>query len=120
MAGKRLFIELTVGKNQNGTAKKKKFFVKSTMSLHDTMQAMRLASKFQSIEEKEDYIPIDELDEMFNFIVEVFDKQFTQEELERGLPSGEDGFQTIMSALASISNGTQASESKDFLEEKTS
>lgn len=121
MAGNRLFIELVVGKNQNGTAKKKKFFAKSTMSLHDTMQAMRLGKKFQDqekVDEDKQVIPMEIFDEMLYFVVEIFDKQFTQEQLEKGLPFGEEGFEILMNVIGDISNGNQEVDTKAFLEEK--
>lgn len=118
----RVFIELIEGKNKNGTTKKKKYFAKSDFSLRDSMQAFRLADKFKKVEEKqqedENYIPLEEMDEAEYFIVEAFEKQFTVEQLENGLPAFPEGFEYIMNILGSIASPSDGNDTKAFLEEK--
>lgn len=120
MAGNRIFIELIEGKNKNGTLKKKKYFIKPLMTMFDTFQAMKLASSLQkmSTESENGEVPIEEFEEVFQFIVEQFDNQFTVEELMKGLPSGEKGFSIAGDVLMKVANANQESDTKTFLEEK--
>lgn len=83
----------------------KKYYAKSSRSLHDMMRVMRLGKKMQQLETKEDYIPVDEFDEMFEFIVEMYDNKFTVEDLARSLPYGEEGFKQAMEILNNLSLG---------------
>lgn len=118
MTNKRIFIELIEKRNANGSLKKKKHFIKPLLTMHDTLQAMRIGSNFQKINEEEDYIPMAEVDELFNFVVELFDGQFTQMELEKGLPFGDEGFSAVMDVVMKVANANQESDTKSFLEEK--
>lgn len=60
----------------------------------------------------------DVLDEVFQFIAEAFDNQFTPEELQKGLESGQKGFETLGTVLRNITSGGEPSDTKKFVEEK--
>lgn len=118
MANKRIFIELIEKRNANGSLKKKKYFIKPLNTLYDTFAAMKLASSMEQINEEKGGVPIDEFEELFRFIVEQFDNQFTEEELMKGLPPGDEGFTTLSDLLMTIAQANQPSDTKAFLEEK--
>lgn len=120
MTNKRISLELIEGKNKNGTLKKKKYFIKPLMTMYDTFQAMKLATNLQklSTEDEDGMVPIEEFEEVFHFISEQFDNQFTSEELMKGLPPGEEGFTQAGEILMAIANANQSSDTKTFLEEK--
>jgi hypothetical protein len=61
----------------------------------------------------------DVLDEIFQFLVEAFDNQFTPEELQKGIESGEVGFNKLGTVLGNITNGGEPSDTKKFVEENT-
>lgn len=63
---------------------------------------------------------MDILDEVFEFITEAFDEQFTTIELQKGLPSGQDGFEYLGTILRNITSGGEPSDTKKFVSEKTS
>lgn len=61
---------------------------------------------------------IDVLDEVFQFVSESFDNQFTAEELQKGLKSGQEGFETLGNVLKNITSGGEPSDTKKFVNEK--
>ncbi|MEB8265116.1 phage tail assembly chaperone G [Mammaliicoccus sciuri] len=58
------------------------------------------------------------LDEVFQFVSDAFDNQFTPEELQKGLESGQKGFETLGTVLRNITSGGEPSDTKKFVEEK--
>lgn len=61
---------------------------------------------------------IEVLDEVFQFVSESFDNQFTAEELQKGLKSGQEGFDTLGNVLKNITSGGEPSDTKKFVNEK--
>lgn len=118
MTNKRIFIELIEKRNANGSLKKKKYFIKPILTMYDSFTALRIAARVEKLEKEQGGIPIDEFEEIFNFIVECFEGQFTTDEMLKGLPAGEEGYQVAFGLLGSIADANQKGETKAFLEEK--
>lgn len=84
--------EKTYTQNRNTTRKKR--------------LALEMMSEFENYEEGETQKPseqLEEMDKLLGFIVDVFDNQFTFDELQDGLDSGEEeevGFRIVNSVLA--------------------
>lgn len=61
---------------------------------------------------------IEVLEEVFQFVSESFDNQFSPEELQKGLKSGQEGFEALGNVLKNITSGGEPSETKKFLNEQ--
>lgn len=62
---------------------------------------------------------MDILDEVFVFIAEAFDNQFTSTELQKGIPNGQEGFEFLGETMRNITAGGEPSDTKKFVSEKT-
>ena len=102
MAEKYTFIELKID------GKMKKFPIKEEMTMGDTMRAMKLGKK---LAEQGEY-PIEALEDLFAFVVRVFEDKFTIEELEEGIPAGLEGFKKLEEVIQAVSNGNVEDEKK--------
>lgn len=96
--------------------KGKKYYAKEKRTLNDMMRIMRIGKKLQGLENKkdEDYIPIDEFEELLTFIVEMYDGKFTVEDLANELPYGEKGLEQAMSIVNKLSIDEDAEEDENL------
>ncbi|UXR56790.1 phage tail assembly chaperone G [Staphylococcus schleiferi] len=69
-------------------------------------------------QEKRTLEMFDAIEEITTFIAEMFGNQFTSEELQKGLESGEKGFETLSEVLGTLIAG-DVDETKKFVTEKT-
>lgn len=87
--------------------KGKKYYAKAERSLNDMLRVMRIGKKIQGLADKEkeneEYIPLDEFEELLYFIVEMYEEKFTVEELADGLPYGQKGLEKAMEIIQDLS-----------------
>lgn len=96
----------------------KKHWTPAFVSYQKTREAMSLAAKMEKDGNEPSKI-IDLLDEVENFIVELYGEKFTLEELRNGL-HGPDAFPVLIAQIHFISDGQQTDDTKKFLQEKNS
>lgn len=103
---------------EGGEPQFKKYWTPAFVSYQKTREAMSLAAKMQKEGDDPTKI-IGLLDEIENFIVELYENKFTLEELRGGL-HGPDAFPILIAQVHFISDGEQSSDTKKFLQEKNS
>lgn len=142
----RTSIELITGFTKTGKPQYQKYLAKPIITLFETIQGSKLGLKLNkafkgadfkdlteefnnlSVTEQEEYknkqeeyennmaVQMEVLEEVLDFIVEAFDNQFTNIELQKGLPNGQEGIEKIGQLIGRITGG-EPSDTKKFVTE---
>ena len=129
----RASIELITGYTKTGKPQTKKYLAKPMMSLFDTIQGSKLSTKLTKTFKQPDFEDLTQeefdklsetvseqfevLDEVTAFVAEGFDNQFTSEELQKGIPAGAEGLNTLVNVLETLISG-DLDDTKKFVTEK--
>lgn len=96
----------------------KKYYAKSERTMLDMINIMRIGKNLQELDKKTDkeYIPLDEFEELLHFITEMYDEQFTIDDLAKTLPYGPKGMEKAMEIIDKLSIDEDAEDDENLKE----